>query len=395
MLDYLRYSMRTLMHHKLRSFLTLLGVIIGIMAIVSMVSVGSGMEESLRKQLEVLGSDKIVVSPRIAYGTTSVILTDDDARALESIPGVAFVSPIYTVSSDVEFSGETKVMQVMGVDPEKAEETFGRGAGSYKLLSGRWLQKGDRYKLVLGYSVARDTFTRDLWVGSRVNLHGKEFEVVGVFAKAGDRSRDYSIYTSIDVLRELFNAGNRVTFIVIRVEKGADIDKVRMQVEDKLKRRKGTDKGYYVVTQKEIMEEVGEAYNVVKVVFGGLASVSLIVGAIGIANTMIMNVTERRREIGVLLASGASRAQVMRIFLMDAALLGVAGGAAGLALGYGVSLLINVAAERYLGEGVLVTSVTPELAVFSLLFALLVGVVSGMYPAYRASRLEPVEALRA
>ena len=394
MLDYLGYSLRTLMHHKLRSFLTLLGVIIGIMAIVSMVSVGSGMEESLRKQLEVLGSDKIVVSPRIAYGTTSVILTDGDARALESIPGVAFVSPIYTVASDIEFGGDTRVMQVMGVDPEKAEDTFGRGAGSYTLLSGRWLQKGDRYKLVLGYSAAKDSFSRDIWVGSRVKIHGEEFEVVGVFAKSGDRTRDYSIYTSIDVLRELFSAGERVTFIVVRVDKGADIDRVRMQVEYELKRRKGTDRGYYVVTQKEIMKEVGAAYNVVKVVFGGLAGVSLVVGAIGIANTMIMNVTERRREIGVLLASGATRAQIMRIFLMDSALLGIAGGAAGLALGYGVSVLINLAAERYLGEGMLVTSVTPELMLFSLGFALLVGVVSGIYPAYRASRLEPVEALR-
>jgi len=394
-IEYLRYSLRTIAHHKMRSFLTLLGVIIGIMAIVSMVSVGSGMEQALRKKLEDLGSDKIVVSPRIAYGTSSILLVDADAEALENLQGVAFVSPIYTVTSDVEYGGETQLLKVLGVDPEKAEETFGRGASSYSLLAGRWLGRGDRYKVVLGYSAAKDAFPREVSVGSRVRLHGREFEVVGVFSKTGDRDKDYSVYTSIDVLREIFGAGERLTFIIIRVEKGSDIEQVRQRVEERLKRRKGTDKGYFVMTQQEIIQSVGSAYTVVKVVFGGLAGVSLIVGAIGIANTMIMNVTERRREIGILLASGADRMHVMRIFLTDAALLGIAGGAAGLALGYGVSRAINLAAERYLGEGVLTTSVTPELAAFSLVFALLVGVVSGLYPAYRASRLEPVEALRA
>jgi len=126
-----------------------------------------------------------------------------------------------------------------------------------------------------------------------------------------------------------------------------------------------------------------------------LAAVSLIVGAIGIANTMIMNVTERTREIGILKATGASNAQVMKIFLTDAAILGLVGGGIGVALGYLISLVINAVAARYLGEGVLTTTVTPELVLFALTFSLVIGVVAGLYPAYRALRLNPVEALRA
>ena len=395
MLDYLQFSAKNLSHHKLRSFLTLLGVIIGIMAVVSMISIGSGMKAALKEQLEQLGSDKIFILPRLAYGTAAATLTDSDADAIQQVPGVAFVSPLYSVAGDVEFRNQRKIVKIYGVDPEKAEATFGGGASGYRLLKGRWLQRGDRYKVVLGYGVATDVFSRDVNVGSTLKIHGIAFEVVGVFKKTGDREKDYTLYTNLDTLREIFGAGDRVTLIIARVEKGANIDQVRLRIERELEKRKGSKENFFVMTQKEIIERVGEAYRIVQVVFGGLAAVSLIVGAIGIANTMIMNVTERTREIGVLKATGASNAQVMKIFLTDAALLGLVGGSIGVVLGWLISLGINAAAAHYLGEGVLTTAVTPELVVFALAFSLIVGVVAGLYPAYRALRLHPVEALRA
>ncbi len=393
-LDYLIFSLRNLSHHKLRSFLTLLGVIIGIMAVVSMISIGSGMKASLKEQLEQLGSDKVFILPRIAYGTAAVTLSDDDADAVARVPGVAFVSPLYSVAGDVAYRNERKIVKIYGVDPEKAEATFGAGASGYQLLKGRWLQRGDVYKAVIGYGVHDDVFSRDINVGSVLRIHGVEFQVVGVFKKTGDREKDYTIYANLDAVRGIFGVGDRVTLIIARVDKGADIEEVRQRIERLLEDRKGSKENFFVMTQKEIIERVGEAYRVVQVVFGGLAAVSLIVGAVGIANTMVMNVTERTREIGVLKATGASNAQVLRIFLTDAAILGVAGGAAGIALGYLISLSINMAAARYLGEGMLTTAVTPELVVFALGFSLIIGVVAGIYPAYRAVRLDPVEALR-
>jgi putative ABC transport system permease protein len=394
MLDYLSFSLRNLSHHKLRSFLTLLGVIIGIMAVVSMISIGSGMKAALKEQLEQLGSDKIFVVPRLAYGTSAVTLSDDDAEAIARVSGVAFVSPLYSVAGDVGYRNERKIVKIYGIDPEKAEATFGGGASGYRLLKGRWLQKGDMYKAVIGYGVYSDVFSRDVNVGSVLRVHGVEFQVVGVFKKTGDRDKDYTIYTNIDAVRGIFGAGEKVTLIIARVEKGADIEEVRLRIERLLERRKGSKENFFVMTQKEIIERVGEAYRVVQVVFGGLAAVSLIVGAIGIANTMIMNVTERTREIGVLKATGASNQQVMKIFLTDAAILGMSGGSIGVAMGYLISLTINAAAARYLGEGVLTTAVTPGLVVFALGFSLAIGVVAGMYPAYRALKLDPVEALR-
>jgi len=394
-LEYLRFSLRNLSHHKLRSFLTLLGVIIGIMAVVSMISIGSGMKASLKEQLEQLGSDKVFILPRIAYGTAAATLTDGDAEAIGRVPGVAFVSPLYSVAGDVTYRNERRIVKIYGVDPEKAEATFGAGASGYRLLKGRWLQRGDRYKAVIGYGVHSDVFSRDVNVGNTILIHGVEFQVVGVFKKTGDREKDYTIYANLDVIREIFGVGDRVTLIIARAERGADIEEVRLRIERLLEDRKGSDENFFVMTQKEILERVGEAYRVVQVVFGGLAAVSLIVGAIGIANTMVMNVTERTREIGVLKATGASNAQVMKIFIADAALLGVAGGLAGVLLGVLISMGINAAAAHYLGEGVLTTTVTPALAAFALAFSLIIGVVAGIYPAYRAVKLDPVEALRA
>lgn len=395
MLEYLSLSLKNLSHHKVRSFLTLLGVIIGIMAVVSMISIGSGMKVALKEQLEQLGSDKIFIVPRIAYGTAATTLTDDDADAIQRVAGVAFVSPLYSVAGDVQFRDERKIVRIYGIDPEKAEATFGGGASGYRLLKGRWIQRGDVYKVVVGYGVATDVFARDVNVGNTLKIHGINFDVVGVFKKTGDREKDYTLYTNLDTIREIFGAGNRVTLIIARVDKGTNIDAARMRIERLLEKRKGSKENFFVMTQKEIIERMGEAYRIVQVVFGGLAAVSLIVGAIGIANTMIMNVTERTREIGILKATGASNMQVMGIFLADAALLGLVGGGIGVALGYAISRAINLAAARYLGEGVLTTVVSSQLVLFALSFSLIIGIVAGLYPAYRALKLNPVEALRA
>ncbi len=393
MYDYFILSIKNLYHRKARTFLTLLGVIIGIMAVVSMISVGSGMKAALREQLETLGSDKIIITPQIAYGTKAGSLNDDDVKAIEKLPGVALVSPLFSISTSVEFRGEENSLLIYGIDPEKAERTFG-DTGGYTLLKGRWLGKGDKRKVVIGYGIHDDTFSRKINVGNTIKIRGRSFQVVGIFQKTGDRARDYTLYTDIDQLRDLVQAGDTVTMIIARAQKGADVEEVRMRIENLIENRKDSKENYFVATQKEIFERASEVFRVVQVVFGGLAAVSLIVGAIGISNTMIMNVTERVQEIGIMKAVGASDSQIMKVFLADAVVVGFIGGIVGVALGYGISRIINMAARVYLGEGMLQTSVTPALTAFALCFAVGIGVIAGLYPAYRAAKLNPVEALR-
>lgn len=391
-MEYIILSIRNLSYQKSRALLTLLGVIIGIMAVVSMISIGTGMKVALDEALGVLGQDKILVTPKVTYGAVGETFTDEDSDEIEKIPGVRFVSPMVSVTTNAEFKGEEKLITVWGLDPVKADRTFS-GASGYDIADGRWIQKGDKYKISIGSIVRDDFFERKVNVGNTIKIKGEPFEVVGIFEKTGDRESDSAVYADLDQVREIFGMGDRVTLIVVRIDKGQDIDRVQKRIEELLEKRRGNE-DFVVISPKQMSEQIGEAFKIVSVVFGGLAAVSLIVGGIGIANTMIMNVMERRKEIGIMKATGAGDDTIMKMFLVESGVIGLAGGIIGIFLGYLISVLINILAETYLGPGILRTSVSVQIVVFALGFSFVVGVLSGIFPAYRALRLDPVEALR-
>ncbi len=392
MIDYVLLSLKNLSHRKFRTFLTLLGVIIGIAAVVSMISIGTGMKVALKEQLEVLGTDKLIVSTPQVLGGRTKELTDDDADAIDGVMGVSLVSSLYSVSTNVKFRGEEKTGTVWGLDPEKAEKTFA-GTSGYTLLEGRWIGKGDRNKITVGYGIHGDFFEREVSVGNALYIREHPFQVVGIFKQTGDRDSDYAIYADIDQLRQLMGKEKEITIVIVRIKEGSNIEQVAMRIEDVLEKRLG-EKNFVVLTPKQIVEQVGETFKIVQIVFGGIAAVSLVVGGIGIANTMVMNVLERTVEIGIMKSVGASREHILRIFLFESGMIGIVGGGIGVLFGYAISKAINIAASKYLGQGILYTTVTPEMALSALAFAFVVGIISGIYPAYKASKLDPVEALR-
>lgn len=393
MSDYLSLAVKSLSHQKTRTALTLLGIIIGITAVVAMVSIGSGMQAALIEELKVLGSDKIIIQPQyITGGATTKGLTERDSRALEDIIGVGFVSPLYSVASNIKFKGEEKTISLWGLPPEKAERTFS-GTSGYRLYQGRWLHKGDRGKVTIGYGVHDDFFERKVMVGNTLRIKGRDFEVIGIFRKTGDRDSDYAIYADIDQVRELYGKKEAVTLIIVRVKEGFDVEQVGKRIEDVLEKRR-KEKDFTVLTPAQLAERVGNIYRIIQIVFGGIAAISLLVGALGIANTMVMNVLERTREVGIMKALGATNGHVLRLFLLESGVIGIVGGSIGVLIGFLISRIINYASTRVLGEGVLTTQVTPQLALFALVFSFIVGVISGLYPAYRASKMDPVIALR-
>ena len=392
MMEYILLSIKNLSYQKGRAFLTLLGVVIGIMAVVSMISIGTGMKVALDEALGVLGQDKILVTPKMTQGALGETFSDEDSNEIEKVPGVRFASPMVSVTTNAEFKGEEKPITVWGLDPVKADKTFS-GASGYDIADGRWIQKGDKYKISIGSTVHDDFFERSVNVGNTIKIKGEPFEVVGIFEKTGDRDSDSVIYANLDQVREIFGMDNKVTLIIVRIGQGQDIDRVQKRIEDLLEKRRGNE-DFTVVTPKQISEQVGEAFKIVSVVFGGLAAVSLIVGGIGIANTMIMNVMERKKEIGIMKATGAANGTIMKIFLVESGVIGIIGGGIGIFLGYLVSIMINLAAETYLGPGILRTSVSIQTVVFALGFSFVVGILSGIFPAYRALKLDPVDALR-
>jgi putative ABC transport system permease protein len=393
MLQYIELSLKNLSYRKARAILTTLGVIIGITAVVSMVSIGEGMTKAVREQFEAFGTNKILVTSTMEYGVRGKGLTDGDVSNIEDIVGVEFVSPMYSVAAGGEFKGEEKVITVWGLDPGKAERTFS-DVGGYRLLKGRWLEPGDRNVVVLGYRVHDDFFKSKVELGNSIKIQGEKFRVVGIFKETGDPEHDEAVMVNIDKLRELMGREKSVTAIVVRVKPGYDVDEVRQKIEDSLERRhEGVE--FDVFTSQQLINAISSSLKVIQVVFGGIAGVSLIVGGIGIANTMIMNVVERTQEIGIMKATGATNSQVMRIFLFESGVFGFFGGMIGVLIGYIISTIINELAENYLGPGVLTTAVTPSLAFYAISFAILAGVISGLYPAYKAVKLDPVEALRA
>ncbi len=392
MREYVALAAKSLSYRKARTLLTLLGVVIGITTIVSMVSIGEGMKTALEEQLKILGTDKLIVSSPQVLGGRTKALTEGDSDTVGEVPGVSLVSPLYSLSINVEFRGEEKTGTVWGLPPEKAEKTF-YGSSGYTIGEGRWIAKGDRNRISIGYGIHDDFFERKVNVGNTLRIKDQSFQVVGICRQTGDRDSDYAIYADIDTVRSLVGAKDEITIMIVRIKEGQSIDQVANRIEDALERRRGA-KDFVVLTPKQIVEQVGETFKIIQIVFGGIAMVSLVVGAIGIANTMIMNVVERTSEIGIMKSVGASNEHVLRIFLFESGAIGAVGGAMGVALGYGISRLINLAADKYLGAGILSTSVTPEIALLALLFAFIVGVLSGAYPAYKASKLDPVEALR-
>ncbi|MEE9594280.1 MAG: ABC transporter permease [Candidatus Hydrothermarchaeales archaeon] len=395
MLQYLELTLKNLTYNKARSLLTLMGVIIGITAVISLVSIGAGMQASIAEEFKTFGTNKVIISAQsIAGGTIAAKgLTDDDARAVEKVPGVAFVSPMYSVATGTEFRGEEKVITIWALDPEKAERTFA-DAGGLRILQGRWLQKGDRTNIVIGNKLNDDYYDRPVYLGNTIKIHDRKFTVVGIFMKSANREHDTKIFGDLDTMRELMGKTGSVTAMVARTDDGADVKTVVNRITERLKKTHEEDE-FVVMSSQQMIEGIQSAYKVVQVVFGGIAGVSLIVGGVGIANTMIMNVLERTREIGILKATGASNAQVMKIFIFEAGIIGIIGGVIGVLFGYVISKLINIVAARVLGPGLLSTTVTPQMVVLALSFSLIVGVLSGIYPAYKAVQLDPVEALRA
>lgn len=393
MIQYFQLSIRSLTHQKFRTFLTLLGVIIGITAVVSMVSIAGGMQESMRKMVEEFGADKIIVTSQQQFGIGGKGLTDSDANAIEKIIGVKLAMPMYATTAGSEFNGEEKALSVWGMDPEKAEETFSDAQG-VDILRGRWIQKGDRSKIVIGYALHDDYYARKVNIGNSIDIQGVPFRVVGIFKETGDKSHDTVAYADIDQVRKVLGREDQVTTIIVRVKEGYDVTRTRDRIELLLEKRH-EDSEFTIMTSQQMLENIESVLKIVQVVFGGIAGVSLLVGGIGIANTMLMNVLEQTREIGIMKATGAESGNIVKIFLVESGIIGIVGGSLGVIFGYIISKVMNLAAELALGSGNLTTHVSTNMVIFSLTFSFVVGVLSGIYPAYRAAKLDPVEALGA
>ncbi|MBN8593012.1 MAG: ABC transporter permease [Anaerolineae bacterium] len=392
-----------LMANKLRSGLTMLGVIIGVMSVVALLSVGQGAQVSITDQISGTGLNVLTINPgRGGFGGGNAqTLTLEDADALErQLRGVDAILPQYNQTFRLTSEFDDVLTTVRGVGAAYAEKV------RLELGDGRFFSESEydsRARVaVIGNNTAEDLFGGIDPLGRTIRIDGTRFEVIGVLAEQEQSTPganpNNDVYIPLSTgYRVLFQATARgsgvdlVSNIRVSVVDLEDVDDVKAQVESILREehnlKEGDDNDFSILDQQSLLDTASTITGILTVLLGAIASISLVVGGIGIMNISLVSVTERTREIGLRKALGARRSSILRQFLIETIFLSVLGGVIGVLLGVGIALGVSA-------SGLLETSITWDSIVLGLGFSIVVGVFFGVYPATRAASLQPIEALR-
>ncbi len=394
--DLLRLTLGALAGQRLRTFLTALGIAVGVAAVLLLTSLGEGVRLFVLAEFTQFGTHLIGVTPgRVSTtGISGAVISNvrplslDDAAALARVPHVVAAVPVVQGNAAVEYLQRSRRTHILGVGA--AAPTVWRmevGLGTFLPDDDR---RGARPLVVLGSRVRRELFGEDNPLGRRVRVGGERYRVVGVMAPKGQMlgfDLDDAVYIPAGRAMALFDRESLMEIDLLYAAGGSAPDMAR-RVKALLTRRHGLE-DFTVVTQDDMMKVLGSILNVLTMAVGALGSISLVVGAVGILTIMTIAVQERTAEIGLLRALGARRRQVVLVFVGEATALGAVGGLAGLALGYGGAFLLGRLVPA------LPTHTPGVYVVMAELLAAGIGLAAGVVPARHAARLDPVEALRA
>ncbi|MEE8401308.1 MAG: ABC transporter permease [Candidatus Hydrothermarchaeaceae archaeon] len=393
MIEYLEMPLKTLVQQKARSILTLSGIVIGIAVIVAMVSVTQGMRVTINEQLDKVGADKIYIMPAGLFSGQQgppkeyVPFGSAEEREIRTIPGVKKMAPMYFTIAQTKKGTEVQTAFVVG----STNDAIDLYSGFLTLKEGRFIKETEIDNIFIGYIVHKDMFEREVSVGESLEVSGKRFRVVGIVEEIGSRQDDSQIYMSVKAAQSLFDVGDDINFIFVQTDNLEIVGEVKQKIEDRLKKIRG-GKDFDILSTEDQATQVGQILDILTFVLGGIASVSLLVGGVIIMNTMLMSVMERTREIGVMKATGATNHQVLGIFLSESVVIGFVGGGIGVLFGLLISEIIEKIAQSYITLFRTHTSI--EVIIAAILFSVIVGSASGVYPAMKAAKLDPVDALR-
>jgi len=331
-----------------------------------------------------------------ATSSTTNILTDHDIDVVKKVSGVKKVTGFALGNAELKFSDQTKFGIVIGVDLDTADLYFESGA--YSMEQGRLLRKGDARDVVIGSQYAHNSFfKKPVGVGDNLLINGVSFKVRGIANSVGNPQDDRNIFMPQDEFRQTFNSSTRVDAIIVQVEDGEDLTTVASRVEKKLMSSRDVNEktvDFTILSPEELLATFGTILNIITAFLLAVAAISLLVGGIGVANTMFTSVLERTKEIGVMKAIGAKNKEILFIFVIESGLLGFFGGIIGVFVGVVISKTIEYIAVHQIGTTLLKAAIPPYLVIGCLTFSLLIGLLSGLWPAWRAVSVKPVEALR-
>jgi putative ABC transport system permease protein len=400
--DYLRLAVRNLRKRGIRSWLTMLGIFIGIAAVVSLISMGSGLQAAITGQFGELGADKLTVqNAETGFGppgsTAIQKLTKHDLDIIKRVPGVDLAVPRLIRSARIEYNKEANFDYVSDIPTEDREIEMVYSSLKAEILNGRLLTKNDRGKIVVGNAFANEVFDKEVKVGSKITIEGRQFEVVGVLKKSSSFILNDIIILPHDDLIDILDIGDEIDAIAVQVTDKDRAEETGHAIEDALRKDRKLKKGeedFTVQTPQQSLQAISTILTVINVVVAGIAAISLLVGGIGITNTMYTSVLERTREIGIMKAIGAKNTDILSLFIIESALLGLAGGIIGAILGISMAYAVSFGVRSAFPAIDFVVQVSWPLLIGAALFSLVVGTISGLVPAVQASRMRPVEALR-
>jgi len=400
--DHVKLAVKNLRHRFSRSILTLLGIAIGIMAIISLLALGEGMQQAVTGELSSL-SDVIIVSTGgggfssfAGGGSTSTgeYFTQRDIAGIERLQGIKEVSTQLSGYGLAEYNGKTTVLSLTGMEVSVMKLQY----ASQNLEAGGFLNEGDQNKIMIGNGIAHDTFDADISIGGRIKINGQKFFVSGIFGKqgfGGTSSDSIVLMTSRD-FKKLTGQSN-ISLIYLRVNNVNDAESIATTIQNAINENHGKKDFATATTMTSILKTVQNIIGILQLVLVGIASIALVVASIGIMNTMLTSVMERTREIGIMKAIGATTRDIMSIFIIEGVLMSGVGGAIGIILGVFGSQALTLILNGFMSMGGsfnLVPIITITSVVLAVAVSLIVGVLSSLYPAWKAARMSPIEAVR-
>jgi len=406
--ELLALAFNSLRYRSIRSWLAILGIVIGVASIISLMSISYGMSDQIKSQLSGLGANIITISAggmssqRMGMGpptmegfggssstTKEAKITFSEADSLRSVTGVDKLDARVESRATVAYNNRNSSLSVIGTEASAFPDSTGT-----KIIAGRALEASDRYSAVLGFTVANTTFSKgaveDI-LNKQIRINGVSFRVVGILNQSGATfsGPDNLVFIPQKTAKSLFDQQESVSSVVVVALQGSNPDTVATALAKKLRELHGvseTNQDFQVTTATTMQSAISSMSSTLGIFLGAIASISLLVGGIGVANAMFTSVLEQTKYIGILKAIGTKSNDVMKLFLFEASLVGLVGGSLGVILSFFGSSLLG-------GFG-LPSKITLDLILLGMGFSILIGAVSGVIPARNAASVAPVEALR-
>jgi putative ABC transport system permease protein len=400
--EHIRLALRSLTKRRLRSWLTMIGIFIGIAAVVSLIGLGEGMRNAIVGQFNFLGTDFVTIQAGgLQFGPpgTGVVkdLTTDNVNSINRVSGVEFAIGRLIKRGKTEFNDQTHFNLIGSLPSGEARREI-EGILGLDVDKGRLLKDGDGNKILLGnHLLNKDHFGDKLKVGSKIVIEGKKFNVVGILESKGSFIVDLVIFMNENAMRDIFKEKEAVSAILAKGKRGTNLQIVKENIEKLLRKERDVKKGqedFRVEVAVDNLNALDDTLFAVQLFVYIIAGISLLVGGIGIMNTMYTAVIERTKEIGIMKSIGARNSDVFFLFLIESGLLGLVGGVIGIVLGTVFAKTLAYIGSLQLGSDLIQANISISLILGALFFSYVVGTLAGVIPALQASKLNPVDALR-